>query len=75
METLPSKTRVLETITETLCEFWKVFPPLADLDFDEVQKLGDEVLEFMKENDNPNMRGVVLVKINNLGRRLVEEGE
>jgi len=72
---LPSKTKVLETITETLCEFWKVFPPLADLDFEEVQKLGDEVLEFMEENEMNNLNSIVLVKINNLGKRLVKEGE
>lgn len=72
---LPSKTKVMETITEVLCEFWKVFPPLADLDFEEAQKLGDEVLEFMKENDRTDMKNVVLVKVNNLGKKLVQEGK
>ena len=71
---LPSKTKVMETITEVLCEFWKVFLPLADLDFEEAQKLGDEVLEFMKENDRTDMKNVVLVKVNNLGKKLVQEG-
>ena len=69
-----SKTKVMQTIIETLCEFWRVFPPLADLDFKEVQKLGDEVLEFLKENNRTDFKNVVLVKVNNLGKRLVQDG-